>query len=145
VGSAEYRYVVVYDAVTRGWLDCMHFVEYDDLTSDPQSTLNGVYEFLGEESWQHDFNNVQQVTIEDDFVYGFKDLHTIRPVVKPQAARWPHTFDDAVFQTPVWKNIENLSTFWRAYQTRPDASSSQSRTRLDRTPGSGTAKNPFSH
>ena len=138
-------YNAIRDAVTRGWLDCMHFVEYDALTGDPQSTLNGVYDFLGEEAWQHDFNNVQQVTIEDDFVYGFKDLHTIRPVVKPQAARWPDTFDDAVFQTPVWKNIESLATFWRAYQKRADASSNQSGTRLDLTPGSGAAKNSFSH
>lgn len=127
-------YNAIRDAVTRGWLDCMHFVEYDELTGNPKSTLNGVYKFLGEEAWQHDFNNVQQVTIEDDFVYGFKDLHTIRPVVEPQSAQWPHTFDDAVFQTSIWKNIDNLATFWRAYQKRPD-----------RTPNSGTANNPFSH
>jgi sulfotransferase len=138
-------YNAIRDAVTRGWLNCMHFVEYDDLTGDPHRTLQGIYQFLGEQPYQHDFNNVQQVTIEDDFVYGFKDLHTIRPVVQPQAARWPDTFDDAVFQTPVWKNIENLATFWRAYQKRPDSSNSQSRTSLDRTPGSGAAKNPFSH
>lgn len=124
-------YNAIRDAVTRGWLDCMHFVEYDDLTGDSQSTLDGVYEFLGEGAFQHDFNNVQQVTIEDDFVYGFKDLHTIRPVVKSQGAQWPHTFDDAVFQSPVWKNIENLATFWRAYQQRPGASGSKSSVRLD--------------
>ena len=138
-------YNAIRDAVTRGWLSCMHFVEYDDLTGDPHKTLQGIYEFLGEQPYQHDFNNVQQVTIEDDFVYGFKDLHTIRPVVQPQAARWPDTFDDAVFQTPVWKNIENLATFWRAYQQRPDASSSQTRTSLEHTPDSGAKKNPFSH
>jgi sulfotransferase len=109
-------YNAIRDAVTRGWLDCMHFVEYNDLTGKPQSTLDGVYEFLGEESWQHDFNNVQQVTIEDDFVYGFKDLHTIRPVVEPQSAQWPSVFDDAVFQSPAWQNIEKVAEFWKLYK-----------------------------
>ena len=128
-------YNAIRDAVTRGWLDCMHFVEYDELTGNPQKTLDGVYRFLGEEAYQHDFNNVQQVTIEDDFIYGFKDLHTIRPVVQPQAAQWPHVFDDAVFKTPVWENIQNLATFWRAYEQRPDAASKQSVTSFDVTVG----------
>lgn len=128
-------YNAIRDAVTRGWLDCMHFVEYDELTGDPKKTLDGVYRFLEEDTFQHDFNNVQQVTIEDDFIYGFKDLHTIRPVVQPQSAQWPHVFDDAVFKTPVWENIQNLATFWRTYQTRSDAASKQSVTSLDVTVG----------
>jgi sulfotransferase len=132
-------YNAIRDAVTRGWLDCMHFVEYDDLTGDPQKTLDGVYRFLGEDAYQHDFNNVQQVTIEDDFVYGFKDLHTIRPVVQSQAPQWPHVFDDAVFKTPIWENIQNLATFWRAYQQRPGASASKSGVSFDLTTRTGPA------
>lgn len=111
-------YNAIRDAVTRGWTDCMHFVDYEDLTKHPKETLSSVYSFLGEEGTQHDFANVEQVTFEDDFVYGFKDLHQIRHEVKPQPPQWPLVFDDAVFQSPVWKNIENAATFWKLYRKR---------------------------
>ncbi|MHB8473891.1 MAG: sulfotransferase family protein [Gammaproteobacteria bacterium] len=111
-------YNAIRDAVTRGWLDRMHFVDYADLTQRPKETLAGVYRFLGEEDGEHDFANVEQVTFEDDFVYGFKDLHQIRSEVKPQPSQWPAIFDDAVFQSPAWQNIENVATFWKLYKKR---------------------------
>ena len=111
-------YNAIRDAVTRGWADRMHFVDYEDLTKHPKETLADLYRFLGEEGATHDFANVEQVTFEDDFVYGFKDLHQIRQEVKPQPPQWPQVFDDAVFQSPVWKNIENAATFWKLYQKR---------------------------
>lgn len=111
-------YNAIRDAVTRGWADCMHFVEYDALTKNPKKTLEGIYKFLGEEGCEHDFDNVEQVTSEDDFVYGFKDLHQIRSQVQPQSPQWPQVFDDAVFQSPAWQNIQNAATFWTLYQKR---------------------------
>jgi sulfotransferase len=111
-------YNAIRDAVTRGWADCMHFVEYDALTKKPKETLAGIYSFLGEEGCEHDFDNVEQVTFEDDFVYGFKDLHQIRAQVKPQEPQWPKVFDDAVFQSPAWQNIATAATFWKLYQKR---------------------------
>jgi len=112
-------YNAVRDAVTRGWTDRMHFVDYEDLTRRPRQTLEGIYRFLGEEPHRHDFENVEQVTIEDDLEYGFKDLHTIRPKVAPQPAQWPKTFDDAVFQTGVWQNLEKVAQFWKLYLGPP--------------------------
>jgi len=108
-------YNAIRDAVTRGWKDRMHFIDYDDLTRRPKQTMDSVYKFLGEESFEHDFDQVEQVTFEDDFVYGFKDLHVIRPKVEPQPPSWPKTFDDAVFQSNAWKNIENVAQFWKLY------------------------------
>lgn len=112
-------YNAIRDAVTRGWKDCMHFIDYDDLTDDPERVLSEIYAFLGEAPCQHDFDNVQQVTTEDDFVYGFKDLHTIRPKVEPQQPQWQKMYDDAVFQSPLWQNIQSIARFWTAYQ-QPD-------------------------
>jgi sulfotransferase len=111
-------YNAIRDAVTRGWNDRIHFVDYEDLTHQPKATLEGIYEFLGHDGHAHDFDLVRQVTSEDDFVYGFKDLHLIRPRVQPQSAQWPQVFDDAVFQSPAWKNIENAATFWKLYLRR---------------------------
>ncbi len=111
-------YNAIRDAVTRGWLDRMYFVDYVDLTHQPKKTLEGIYKFLEIEPCEHDFKNVAQVTFEDDFVYGFKDLHLIRPEVKPLEPQWPKVFDDAVFQSPAWQNIENAATFWKLYSKK---------------------------
>ncbi|MGR9014022.1 MAG: sulfotransferase family protein [Gammaproteobacteria bacterium] len=108
-------YNAIRDAVTRGWLDCMHFVEYDQLTKNPKEALEGIYNFLGEAEFIHDFENVEQVTIEDDFVYGYKDLHVIRQQVKPQFPQWPKVFDKTVLHTQAWKEVEDIALFWRTY------------------------------
>lgn len=108
-------YNAIRDAVTRGWKDRMHFIDYEDLTRRPQATLEGIYKFLGETPHAHDFEHVEQVTFEDDFVYGFKDLHVIRQKVEPQPPSWPRVYDDAVFQSPAWKNIEAVAQFWKLY------------------------------
>jgi sulfotransferase len=109
-------YLAVRDAMTRGWSDRMHFIDYEDLTRQPKQTLAALYSFLGESGHEHDFDRVEQSTFEDDFVYGFKDLHRIRPQVRPQAPRWKNVFDDAVFQSAAWKDVEAAATFWKNYQ-----------------------------
>ncbi len=82
------------DALQRGFADRMHFIRFEDLTSDPESTMIGMYEFLEEELFKHDFKNVTQVTQEDDRVHGM-DLHQIRSAVKPVASRWPQVLGRA--------------------------------------------------
>lgn len=76
------------DALLRGFGDRMHFIFFEELTSNPEKVMRGVYEFLGEEYYPHDFNNVPQSTHEDDRVYDFSDLHSIRSEVKPVFSYW---------------------------------------------------------
>jgi sulfotransferase len=108
-------YNAIRDAVTRGWKDRMHFIDYEDLTRRPKAVMEGVYKFLGEAPHEHDFERVEQVTVEDDLVYGFKDLHVIRQKVEAQPPSWPRVYDDAVFQSNAWKNIEKVAQFWKLY------------------------------
>lgn len=84
VGSA---YEIVRDAVNRGNRDIMHFVRFEDLTTDPESTLKDIYKFLGHDYYKHDFNNVEQLIHEDDRQHGFDELHDIRTKVKPVSPR----------------------------------------------------------
>jgi sulfotransferase len=107
-------YIGIRDALTRGWASSMHFVDYEDLTRQPKQTLSGIYGFLGEKPFEHDFNQIDQVTYEDDLVHGFRDLHEIRPQVKPQASKWSRVFDESVFQSAIWKQVESAATFWKA-------------------------------
>jgi hypothetical protein len=88
-GPVGMAYNRIKDAQARGWGPQMHFVRYEMLTAKPAETMAAIYQFLGEELFQHDFENVAQVTTEDDRVYGFAHLHTIRPQVQAQPPSWP--------------------------------------------------------
>jgi sulfotransferase len=114
-------YNAIRDAVTRGWHDRMHFIDFEDLTRKPAETLEGIYRFLELKPHAHDFQRVEQVTFEDDFAYGFKDLHVIRPKVEPQEPSWKTVYDDAVFQSPKWKTLESVAQFWKLYANRKKA------------------------
>lgn len=88
-GPVGMAYNRIKDAQARGWGPQMHFVRYEMLTAAPAETMEAIYPFLGEEPYQHNFERIEQVTVEDDRVYGFVSLHTIRPRVQPQPPTWP--------------------------------------------------------
>lgn len=63
--------------------DCIHIVEYNDLVSSPQETMNKVYEFLEIESFDHNFNDIENTCKEEkDDAWGMKNLHIIRSQLK---------------------------------------------------------------
>jgi sulfotransferase len=81
VGLAYNR---IKDAISRGYGDKILFLEFDELTGRPEQTMRSVYEFLGEEPFVHDYDQVEQVTSEDDVnIHRIPGLHTIRPKVEP--------------------------------------------------------------
>ena len=105
------------DAITRGWRANLHFVDYDALTAKPDETMAGIYRFLGEQPFAHDFDHVEQLVPEDDLAYGFKDLHTVRAKVAPQPPSWPTVYDRTVLASKQWQDIEKMALFWRAWAT----------------------------
>lgn len=81
----------------------MILVEYDALVTNPTSTLQSIYDFIGEPWFDHDFNNVEYDADEFDLALGAPGLHTIRrkvefiarqTVLPPQLF---HRFDDDMF------------------------------------------------
>ncbi len=91
IGSAYNR---LKDSLLQGFGDRMYFIEFEKLTSNPKETLKGVYDFLGEKYFEHDFNNVEQKTEENDRVHGFKGLHEIRNKVLPVRSEWREILGD---------------------------------------------------
>lgn len=77
----------IQDAVRRGLKDRLHFVDFSLLTSQPQQTMEKIYSFLEQEYYEHNFNNVEQITQEDDEIHGFVNLHQIRSKVEPVKSR----------------------------------------------------------
>ena len=64
--------------VDEGYSDKFHYVDYNDLVNDPQTELNKIYTFLGEESFEHTFDNLSNQHREDDLTtYGLSDMHEV--------------------------------------------------------------------
>jgi len=61
----------------------MLFVRYEDLVKDPSSEMQKIYRYLELPSFAHDFDNIEQITAEDDSVYGIYGDHTIRKKLEP--------------------------------------------------------------
>ena len=96
------------DALNRGFKDRMHFVDFDDLTRKPRETMAGIYDFLEEPAYEHDFHNIQQVTKEDDMILGIPGLHEVRPVIEPVEPQWPR------YLGSVADKYAGMNTMWRA-------------------------------
>lgn len=83
------------DGVVRRSLNCIQsafdsglnhhlcLVEYQDLIKNPKETFKKIYNFLEEEYFEHDFENISQFQIENDLeVYGLENLHKVRSKLK---------------------------------------------------------------
>ena len=90
------------DIVSQGIHKKMLFIKFEDLTKNPQVELNKVYDFFGVERYQHDFNNIEQITQEDDRIHGIFGDHKIRQEVKPLKSQAKE-----ILGTPVCNWIKN--------------------------------------
>ncbi len=67
------------EALNSGFVDRLHFVDYNKLVNEPQKTINGIYKFLGEDTFIHSFDNIINDYRERDLeTYGIKDMHEVR-------------------------------------------------------------------
>ena len=55
----------------------MLFVKFENLCSQPQVELQRIYDYLELPYFEHDFNNINQYTIEDDTIYGVYGDHKV--------------------------------------------------------------------
>lgn len=59
------------------------FIKFEDLCKDPKTEMRRVYDYFGMDYFEHDFNNIEQITVEDDEVYGTFGDHKIRKKLEP--------------------------------------------------------------
>ena len=72
-------YVSLLDTIQRGLGDRILFFPYEEWTSNPDFWFRRLYSFIGEEYFQHDFDNIEQSIRENDAGYGWgSDLHEIK-------------------------------------------------------------------
>ena len=85
-GILGQSYTSIQTALESGFKDRIHFVEYKDLVSNPGETLFKLYEFLGEEYYEHTFDNLENKNREDDLkTYGISDMHEVHSELKSTA------------------------------------------------------------
>jgi sulfotransferase len=70
------------EAFWGGYSDRMILLTYEALTRDPEGAMAAVYDFIGEERFAHDFDNVEYSAEEFDEVLGAPGLHTVRRKVE---------------------------------------------------------------
>jgi sulfotransferase len=85
VGMAFQR---LYQIIKEGNDKNMLFVKYEKLMDDPTKEMNRIYDYLEVNRFTHDFNNITQITQEDDSVYGVYGDHVIKPKLTPVKPDW---------------------------------------------------------
>jgi sulfotransferase len=66
------------EAIRQGVSDKILLIKYESLCLYPEIEMKRVYDFLSLPYYTHNFNNIEQITKEDDSVYGYDNLHTIK-------------------------------------------------------------------
>ncbi len=61
----------------------MLFIKYEDLAKNPEPEMRKIYQYFDLPYFSHDFDNIEQITQEDDSVYGIYGDHKIRKKLEP--------------------------------------------------------------
>lgn len=80
-GIVGFPYIGIKQAITGNEKRDLILVEYDQLCRNPERILRSIYNFIGEEYYEHDFNNVERNWDEYDAEIGIK-LHRVRQKVE---------------------------------------------------------------
>lgn len=101
------------EIIRFGNADKILFIRAEDFTSNPQKQIDRVYEYLNINSYTHDFNNIEQITTEDDSVYGLTNsLHTIRKEIRPLEPKAEKVLGKEITQ---WFNQGQFEWFEEAF------------------------------
>ena len=88
--------------------DSLLLVDYDLLSSSPQKVIGLIYEFLGEEPFEHNFDHVEYDASSFDANLGVEGLHKINGPVKKKGRR-------TVLPPDLFKKYSDMS-FWKDQQ-----------------------------
>jgi len=97
--------------VEQGHSDKFLFVDYNDLVEDPQKELNEIYEFLGEEPFEHTFENLSNNHREDDITtYGLSDMHEVHSELKKVSSDPSEILPDSIVE--LYNSNKSNLEFW---------------------------------
>ena len=98
--------------VDGGHSDKFHYVDYNDLVTDPQTELNKIYTFLGEESFEHSFDNLSNQHREDDLTtYGLGDMHEVHSKLEKTSSDPSEVLPASVIK--LYNDNKETLEFWK--------------------------------
>ena len=115
---------IVYEAlnatkmgVDEGHSDKFHYVDYNDLVTDPQGELNNIYEFLGEESFEHTFDGLSNEHREDDLTtYGLGDMHEVHSKLEKTSPDPSEVLPESIIE--LYNHNKKTLEFWNEVETK---------------------------
>ena len=108
--------------VEDGHADKFLFVDYNDLVTDPQGQLNNIYEFLGEEPFEHTFDGLSNEHREDDLTtYGLSDMHEVHSKLEKTSPDPSEVLPESIIKL-YNENKKNLEFWTELKSTHPSPS-----------------------
>jgi len=97
--------------VEEGHGDKFLFVDYNELVEDPQRELNDIYEFLGEEPFEHTFDGLSNEHREDDLTtYGLSDMHEVHSKLEKTSSDPSEVLPPSIIE--LYNNNKQQLEFW---------------------------------
>jgi sulfotransferase len=99
--------------LSKGQDKLIHFVEYDDLMDNSQETMNKIYDFLEEEHFEHDFDNITNIHRENDMnTYGIEKMHEVPSKLKKSSIDPKQVLPEEIYNLcqgqEFWRDLDNL-------------------------------------
>ena len=102
--------------VEEGYSDKFHYVDYNDLVTDPQGELNKIYNFLDEEPFEHTFDNLSNQHREDDLTtYGLNDMHEVHKKIEKRSQNPNSVIPDSIIE--LYNMNKKTLEFWKIHDT----------------------------
>jgi len=76
-GTVGWSYNALKEALAGEYRSKLHLVEYEALCRHPAETIAAIYEFIGQDHFKHDFENVRYNASEFDRNIGARGLHDV--------------------------------------------------------------------
>ena len=99
------------DLIQRGVDKHILFIEFESLLSNPQATINKVYDYIEEDRYEHDFSNLKKEVYEDHAHFGVYGNHKVTSCLQPLKLRdW-----EEVLTKNVSLNIKEVNKWFYSY------------------------------
>lgn len=101
------------EACWSEFADRLVIVDYDILVERPKDVLKLIYEFIGEEPFEHNFENVEFDAPEFDEQLGLDGLHRVRPKVETRSRKTvlPPDVFSKFERLAFWQDLKNCAAF----------------------------------